>query len=507
MFITSKFEYNFYEKNEALTSDDIINNKNNTYNSKEIKIKIEFQNYDFLSNKNNEYRENLNLDKLKSLNNKTLSSKEISFFNGSSKRKNFLEKNYAFNNIEDISNSFNINFLDLNISNRFLKNKKIQIDEDKIESINKDNDTNMFFSKNLTETYDFKDQDEEDGFSDSIKIYNGYTPYNTRTIYGRAVTPYYTHIGFFVQKYSYNNKDIILHDNRFFLNKINNNNQFIEVNENTVFRDINVKYGSKYVYRVFPVFSVSIPRYKDFHLIDDYLVCDIPYVSDKIICKEKVSPKPPVNLKFIKNKNKLKIIWSKSPDYQNDVKGFQIFKRYSLDEPFRLVKQIEYHLETDFYERNNKINLDDIVKKQEIDANEFIDDIEFGKPTIYTICAIDAHGLVSNYSSQIACLCNKNSDAVDIDLVSQPGAPLFLPNLFIKRKTRFFSNEDKFVTITPSANNISKFTIYATPDFHSINKNSGSNVSLYKENYKINIFKLENNENFIDNIKIVNFNN
>ena len=82
-----------------------------------------------------------------------------------------------------------------------------------------------------------------------------------------------------------------------------------------------------------------------------------------------------------------------------------------------------------------------------------------------------------------------------------------LPNILIKRKTKFFNNEDKYVTVTPTVRNMRKFTIYATPDFHSINRNNGDIFNLYKENYKINIFKLENNENFIDNIQIINFNN
>ena len=134
---------------------------------------------------------------------------------------------------------------------------------------------------------------------------------------------------------------------------------------------------------------------------------------------------------------------------------------------------------------------------------------EKDKIVIYAICAIDAHGQVSNYSSQIAIKYNFFNKHLETDLVSTPGAPLFYPNIFIKRKTKFIDNDDKIVTITPIVENISKITLYATPDFAIINNDSVSlnNNYTYKEKYKFNIFKVENSKNFIDDIDIENFKN
>ena len=119
-----------------------------------------------------------------------------------------------------------------------------------------------------------------------------------------------------------------------------------------------------------------------------------------------------------------------------------------------------------------------------------------------------SNGFVSNYSSQLGVKYNYASRKLEIDLVSRSGAPINMPNLLVERKTKYFNNDDKITTITPKCSNIKKLTIYATPDFATINTDDlqENNIYTYKEKYKINIFKLENSENFIDTIKIVNFN-
>ena len=508
--VTQSFNYNFYEKSETQTQDITIKNKKNTYNSKEIDIQIRFKNYDILTEKNSIYRRQIDIEGLKLLNNKSLTKNEIDFFNDKKPRKDTIEKNYDIKDsfLLQTTKNFNINQQNLNLAEAFTESKKIFVNSKISKNLSQINSDNYFFDKSILSSFNIKEERYNSPSFEDTNILGEYKVFSKKSIYNSDnQIAYFTHVGFLIEKFLKENDKIKLSDTRFFINKINNNNDFIELNESFSFKDVNIKYGKTYCYRIFPVFNVTIPKYRDFHVLEDFLVCDTPYYSGDVICKEFVPPKPPSNINFSYEKSKIVLRWAKASDVVNDVKGFQIFKRYSLDEPFKLVKQIEYHLETDFYEKNQNISEDDIEKRQESESFMYKDDLIKGLPVIYSICSIDAHGLTSNYSAQIACFLNQSNNKIEVDLVSTEGAPLYLPNIFIKRKTKFFSNEDKYVTITPTAHNMRKFTIYATPDFHSINRNNGDIFNLYKENYKLNIFKLENNENFIDNIRIINFNN
>ena len=66
--LQSKFNYNFYEKNETLTNDNEVA-KSNDYNSKEIEVLISYKSgYDKSNAFLEKYVESLNLEYLKSLN-------------------------------------------------------------------------------------------------------------------------------------------------------------------------------------------------------------------------------------------------------------------------------------------------------------------------------------------------------------------------------------------------------------------------------------------------------
>ena len=93
-----------------------------------------------------------------------------------------------------------------------------------------------------------------------------------------------------------------------------------------------------------------------------------------------------------------------------------------------------------------------------------------------------------------------------IDLVSGAGAPLHMPNILIPRKTRFFDNDDNIVSITPIESNVKKFTLYLTPEYVSITDDTLTfpNNTL-SDNYKLSIYKLENGETVLNNLKIENF--
>ena len=513
--LQSKFNYNFYEKNETLTNDNEVA-KSNDYNSKEIEVLISYKSgYDKSNAFLEKYVESLNLEYLKSLNNTSLDRQQISFINNLREKNYYLKKNINLdeNKIRNYNNTFNINIENFGESFRknILDSKKLYINRDKINFFEEKNKNNIFFNdKTLEDSNDYYENNDaiRKNVKDKSNFLDSMLSYNEKTIFSDT-SVYFYHVGVLVLKYKKVNDSYKVIANKFFLNNRINDKQY-RSSSNYSFKDNAIKYGDVYKYAVYPVFNISVPKYKDFHILQDILYCDIPSFTKDISCKENTRPLPPANIdfKYLKNKEKLLISWKPEADSVGDQKGYQIFKRYSLDEPFKLVKQIEYHLETDLYEKNSLIPSTQIEKRKEDFPLEFYDTLEKEKINIYALCTIDAHGYVSNYSTQIGVKYNYFTKGLEIDLVSSPGAPLFYPNLFIKRKTKFFDNDDKIVTITPYVQNINKICLYATPDFAIINNNSDSsnNNLLYKENYKFNIFKVENNENYIDDIKIKNFN-
>ena len=515
--IKSNFAYNFYEEGEGFNDDKIINS-NNKYNSKEINVTVEYKSDYSKSNQFiNEYVNSLNTDYLKEIHNTTIEEDVQFYLNNFMIKKSFLNKN-VITDEEWISKKNND--LNINISNFFeslnktvSKSKKINVNRKKIsffEKINKNND--YYEEKIFKDNNDFYSNNDEilENLNETNNFLNNMVAYNEKSIYSNS-EPYYFHVGIIVVKFKKNQNQYLKQSVKFLAN-----NNIIEGNEDQVknvcrynFNDIDVKYAETYLYAIYPVYNITLPKFRDFHILQDVLYCDTPVYTKEIVCKENIRPLPPTSLsfKFIENSKKILITWKPDIDTVGDVKGYQIFKRFSLDEPFKLVKQIEYHLETDIYDKNLLVNESQIEKRLEDYPFEFVDDSNIDKIAIYAICAIDAHGYVSNYSSQIGVKYNYFTQKSEIDLVSSPGAPIFYPNLLIKRKTKFFDNDDKINTITPYLQNISKITLYATPDFAIINNNEESinNNFLYKENYKFNIFKVENSDNYIDNIKISNF--
>ena len=204
----------------------------------------------------------------------------------------------------------------------------------------------------------------------------------------------------------------------------------------------------------------------------------------------------------------MKISWSKPLEVQGDIKGYQVFKRLGLSSPYELIQQIEFHNESDMYDRNLNVPSDSI-ETPKFHKNSYIDkEFDPSKIQIYTICSIDAHGYTSNYSEQLAVIYNFQEKKCMVDLISRSGAPLHMPNILIPRKTRFFDNDDNIVSITPIEKNVNKFTLYLTPEYANVSGISSDTAegvnNILKDNYKLSIYKLENGETIISDLDINN---
>lgn len=517
------FVYNFYEENETLTVDDFIDNSQSPYQkSKYIKIDLSFTN--ILDVRPNSNKSQIDIEFFEGIsNNKSLTSEERKlfntidnidnhiYFNEDIKQSMYSEKDsfgktssyfnvskddlkekYSDSNVVYFNKNYKEKIVKSKNSTKLIQNKNVDnlLSYEKLFDLNKidENVNNSYinFIPNIdSNVFSFSEYNDEDNNLRTRKVF----------------------LGILCDKYEKINEAYELKSSSFSFDKENIITEG-RVKFNKTIIDIGIKYGKIYKYVFYPVYFYSRIDNNTGLYLSNYLLCDVPSITEDINCIEKIRPPYVGNLrgKYYENRQSLRLYWSMPAEKQRDIKGFQIFKRNKLKEPFKLVKQIESHKKTDFYTRNENIPLQYIEINENVLVTEFFDDtFKPTEVTIYAICSIDAHGLVSNYSEQIAFTYDYLNKETLADLVSTSGAPIFYPNIMIPRKTIFFDNDDKIATITPTASNKKKFTLMFTPDclYHNY-ENSGSNnvETLFKDEYEFSIFRLNNRSVYEDKFNV-----
>lgn len=496
------YEYIKYDVNEAIINDDIIDKENNNQNRVVLDIKftptITSSQRSYLSKFNKNIFNNLTSSR---------TSNEQFFLKINKHTKNFFryyhdKKNADLTLMIDKFGIQNSDSLIENASEGFLIN------------VNKDNEETFKSYCKSTISYndkDFAKSKELNMTSENPKgvewfIEDPNFDLNANPIYVNDVYDdvYYQTacIGFLVEKFDENNNMLA---SRFYL--IDNIFRPNVNNFNKTIYDAFVKYGKKYTYVVYPVFLTTVPARNNYHVAETFLYCDSPYITH-VECKENINPDTPTAINFKVDKDKkIYINWSRPHTEQNDIAGYFVFKRYSLKEPYELVKIINFLNENDYFKLQSLRSFDSkIIENYKYHVTSFIDDnFNSHKVSIYTLCSYDAHGNFSDYSEQISVLFNPVTNTLDINPVSSSGAPLNFPNLKIPRNIKMFGYQESIEDIVPVVKNKTKFTLYSTPDFASYTTHDNVNVSVLKENYVFSIFKLENQKSFKDIIKIKNF--
>ena len=314
--------------------------------------------------------------------------------------------------------------------------------------------------------------------------------------------------GFLIEKYKKESDETYTLLSGKFISTSENRESVTIKNE---YEDIAVRYGQTYRYVCYEVYLYTVPDYKNRFICNRYLLCDYPHFTKDIECIENEAPKPPVSLMFKRlSRKSLRITWQEPSDYQYDIKGFQILKRSFLSRPFRIIGQLEGHLLTDYY-FPEETTPESLITSTPGEINfEFIDnDYKEGKIQIYTIRSIDAHGMFSDYSEQVAILYDPFEQKVITDYISPLGASVFRPNELLNNKSLFFENKANIVDNLPSAKNPEKFTLYVTPDFQKIKIGESEIKNLIDENagfYKFSVLKINNLSKYETTLKIENFN-
>ena len=233
----------------------------------------------------------------------------------------------------------------------------------------------------------------------------------------------------------------------------------------TQYRDPFVAYGQTYRYQLRPVFAkyISNERSSTGQFIDNTVVFvgaeESAFID--VECTELKVPSPPRNPKYdyVQNSN-LKVSWERPESYvfdegkafdTDDIKGYQLLLRNSLEEPYRLYRYFTFNNTvpanlrtksketiTDEYIISSEYPVPDTVPADDIPSfyeyREYILNIRSNVDYYFALCSIDAHGNSSNYSAQYKVRRNNVTGEVDIQLVCPEGSPKQYPNLLVPGK-------------------------------------------------------------------------
>lgn len=518
--INSSFVYNFYTENETVANDEKITNKfeRNRYKSRFIRLKFDARLFN--SNDLTEYgRKTLNtetnfVDTIYNLSlTDSLGKQQLSFFNKldhlTPNRKSLTRTldtsesagqfdYYIKNNLEEpltkdtfkikarSSQRLSIKKENFNLSDLYSNTLFPDFDT----SLDIQNYNNLIFSSSTPK--DFKDTNyafsQGNIFPKLKKIETIISEdFTTEEFASKNAVK----CGFLVEKFIKKGSAYNLLCGKFFsIPKVEEGDAL--KNLPAVLEDEAIRYGQTYKYIVSQVLLYTYPDPTNRFVLNRYLICDHPVFSKDIICKEFKRPPPPrvVKFKYYKSRDELKINWNRPGEFQEDDKGYQILKRESLSEPFRVIAQLEGHGPNDLYEPSETV-VDDLILKTPGEVKYSYVDKSYNpnKITIYAIRTIDAHGMFSNYSTQLGLLYDSFEDNLIIDIVSESGAKRNKPNEFVYENSLFFENKVNIVDNLPVLKNVKKISLYVTPDFVNI-KNKQKVVSNLEEKYRFTIFKI-----------------
>jgi hypothetical protein len=222
--------------------------------------------------------------------------------------------------------------------------------------------------------------------------------------------------------------------------------------EASSFVDLDVLYGHDYVYKVRTLaileYDFMIPNFIDASAAQfargAFLIASRSNPI-RIRCKEDIPPNHPdaIRFKYDYERDYLDLDWIYPHNPQEDISGFEIFRRNTRNDPFELIGL--YNFSYKQRKLNHKgVQSVDLRKIFNFDGpNTSFTDIHFNKKNsfIYAVSSIDAHGIVSGYSPQYEVSYDSYTNNLIVNCISKGGAPKPYPNYFLKSKFEKTFNE------------------------------------------------------------------
>jgi hypothetical protein len=200
------------------------------------------------------------------------------------------------------------------------------------------------------------------------------------------------------------------------------------------------------------------------------------------ITAEDTSPPPPpedLRFRYDYTKNEMTLSWSLPINKTQDITRFQVFRRNNLLEPFVLLKEYDFDQSIVKTQRNEEPLPINVIKTTTPVRRHTDYDFRRNSDYIYAVCSVDAHGYVSNYSAQHRVSFNKQKNSLNIECVSDSGAPRPYPNLYVNLPGTLTLD-----SITRSG--IKKMSITFDPEYLKVTTSDGKDLNfLDTKNSKI----------------------
>jgi len=238
----------------------------------------------------------------------------------------------------------------------------------------------------------------------------------------------------------------------------------IDNSDVTIAYDTKIKYGKRYAYELRSVIAMKfITVQSDTAKVITAVIKSRP-VTTVIMTSDTVPPPWPADFQVSWNKSKKKprLTWSFPVNSQRDIKQFQIFRRATVDEPYQLIKQYSFD-DSELLYNSGEIPDPELVEFVEHPPLHFIDEeFEVDASYMYTMGCIDAHGLVSNFSSQVLVRFDPVKNSVKRTLISGPNAPRPYPNMYLEE-------ENAIIDVIKDSRH-SKVKLYFNPEYAEVYK-------------------------------------
>lgn len=225
--------------------------------------------------------------------------------------------------------------------------------------------------------------------------------------------------------------------------KLVSKKQFVLDNKNfTSYLDTEIAYGNTYAYAVQTVVLMSMvvpcdgteegiytPGFKKINA----LVASRDSKKTIVNAVERVPPLEPDGIfyRYSYDTVGLAIKWQIPVGKQKDVKYYQIFKRKSINEPFTCIAELDFDNSDIISTKRESVNKSNVFKFGS-SITYYVDPF-FKKESsfIYTVVAVDAHGLTSGYGVQTQVAFDKTRNTIKLKNISRAGAPKQYPNFYI----------------------------------------------------------------------------
>jgi hypothetical protein len=279
-------------------------------------------------------------------------------------------------------------------------------------------------------------------------------------------------------------------------------NIFVESPNKGAFFDPKVKYGATYIYKIRAVFYIEIEGIdENSGLLSSIgiLVASRPSLTEAILCEEYAPPPAPQDLafKYLPFDGVLKLTWAFPVNPQRDIKKFQVFRRFSIYEPYELLKEYDFD-DSEVKVLSGEFPEEFLVEKLTGPKTMYLDH-EFTRNSVayYALASIDAHGITSNYSAQYKISFNNILNKLNVELLSIAGAPKAYPNIWI--------NQDAFVDSIRDQYH-SKLDVYFNPEYLKVFNKDDKDLNLLalkvSDCYQLQLINIDKNEQQILKIRL-----